>query len=180
MSLTKGGLSTCCAWLCKNEILQLPTKSLCEDFMCQVSLFRHWYGWSNCRPGILAFRLSLLLRTMCWSFCMRSFCTLTWYRKISYRADMVSALCPTPKSWGFPHCLWSPMSVPGSCNCAGILVTKLGHHQNPSPVASSASTHTKFCSFSLHLSLKVFNTIFLQFLPPEIITRYYPDFDKSC
>lgn len=95
-------------------------------------------------------------------------------------ADMVSALCPTPKLWGFPHCLWSPMSVPGSCNCAGILVTKLGHHQNPSPVASSASTHKKFCSFSLHLSLKVFNTIFLQFLPPEIITRYYPDFDKSC
>lgn len=33
MSLTKGEFSTCCAWLFKNEILQLPAKSLCEDFL---------------------------------------------------------------------------------------------------------------------------------------------------
>lgn len=30
---TSGGdFSAYCAWLCKNEILQLPTKSLCDDF----------------------------------------------------------------------------------------------------------------------------------------------------
>lgn len=72
MSLTKfREFSTCCAWLFKNEILQLPTKSLCEDFLggkvnfsgrvfipgipmhsqkhqdMSGSLFRHWCLWSN-------------------------------------------------------------------------------------------------------------------------------------
>lgn len=87
-----GEFSTWCAWLYKNEILQLPTKSLCEDFLggkvnffgrvfipgtpmhsqkhqdVSGSLFRLCCIWSDCRPAILAFRLSLLLRPMCWSF----------------------------------------------------------------------------------------------------------------
>lgn len=54
--------------------------------------------------------------------------------------------------------------------CAGTLVTEIGHHQNLSPVASSgASTPKEFCSFSLLLNLRGFNTAFYrcrQVLPP--------------
>lgn len=102
---------------------------------------------------------------MCWSFCIRSFCTFG-----SWHACTVSH---PPSHGGFltVSCLlW--VCQEAVSKCAGILVTEIGHHQNLSPVASSgASTPKQFCSFSLHLRLKIFNAVFYrcrQFLPPVI------------
>lgn len=122
------------------------------------SLFRHWCVWSlqTRDPGFQ------VVIAMCWSFC--TLWELTWCLHC----------VPPPSDGGFliVSCLLRGYQEAVS-RCAGILVTEIGHHQNLSPVASSgASTPKQFCSFSLPLSLRVFNTVFYrcrQLLPPVTI-----------
>lgn len=126
-----------------------------------------------------AFRLSLLLKTMCWSFCITSFC--------------ITSFCTLWELTWCLHCVTSPN--PSGCfltvscllqvcqevvsKCAGILMTEIRHHQNLSPVASSgASTPKQFFSFSLLLSLRGSDTVFYRCTGSA--TSYYPDLGKSC